>query len=40
MVDSGVILSLGKGGPGDPHRYCVDPRLPILADALRDQLAK
>jgi hypothetical protein len=37
MVDSGAILALGKGGPGNPHRYRVNPMLPILAEALRDE---
>ena len=33
MVASGVILALGKGGPDDPHRYCVDPmvRMAVLS---------
>jgi hypothetical protein len=25
LCDDGAILSLGKGGRGDPYRYCLDP---------------
>jgi len=27
MVKDQVLIAIGKGGPGDPHRYMVNPRL-------------
>ena len=45
MIDDGFV-ALGRGGPGDPHRYGVDPigrelhltRLDRLARSTRDLL--
>jgi hypothetical protein len=34
MVDGNIILVLGKGGPGDPHRYCVNPIFAAMADVI------
>jgi hypothetical protein len=25
LVDAGVVMALGDGGRGDPHRYCINP---------------
>src|SRR5262245_35350850 len=25
MGEDGMILAIGKGGPGDPYRYCIHP---------------
>ena len=36
MVDDNIILTLGKGGPADPHRYYVNPLLSIAAEVLSD----
>jgi hypothetical protein len=27
LVDERIIIALGGGGPGDPHRYCINPTL-------------
>jgi hypothetical protein len=36
MVADGVVLAQGKGGPGDPHRYCPHPLL-FAAHGTREQ---
>ena len=28
MIDDKVVIALGRGGPGGPHRYAVNPILP------------
>jgi hypothetical protein len=33
LVDDRTVIPLGRGGPGDPHRYCIHPQ--FLPDADR-----
>lgn len=30
MIDDQVVIALGRGGPGEPHRYAVHPMLAAL----------
>ncbi len=30
MVDDAILMALGRGGPGDPQRYCTNPLMHAL----------
>jgi hypothetical protein len=32
MVDGGVVIAIGRGGPRDPHRYRISPLMVALMD--------
>jgi hypothetical protein len=41
MIDDGAVVTVGKGGPGDPFRYCLNPLLTAMfasSDALVDAI--
>jgi hypothetical protein len=41
MINAQVVVALGRGGPGDPHRYAVHPMLAamLMPQAEPDQKA-
>jgi hypothetical protein len=40
MIDDQVVIALGRGGPGDPHRYAVHPMLAALMEIERRNSAE